>query len=123
MGNIRGGYHVLDFTGYAFTLGTGHKIPGIWDDALASDGKACIFSGLVAGSTYLPDLWGNLTNNVTTFSADVAGYHIVIATNDTVTVTAASPLIAPTAPTTNGTYVLTGTKNNSGFTYAWASTT
>ena len=116
---IRGGYHVLDFGGYNFTLGTGHKIPGIWEQVLASEGKACILSGLVAGSAYMPDVWVNLTNKVTTFDTDVAGLHISIATNDTVTVTAAPALVAPTAPSANGTYYLVGTKNSSGFTYAW----
>lgn len=120
---IRGGYHVLDFGGYNFTLGTGHKIDGIWEQVLAAGDKPCILSGLVAGSAYMPDVWVNLTNKVTTFDTDVAGLHISIATNDTVTVTAAPALVAPTAPTTNGTYVLTGTKNSSGFTYAWTSTT
>ncbi len=116
---IRGGYHVLDFGGYNFTLGTGHKIPGIWEQVLAGADKPCILSGLVAGSAYMPDVWVNLTNKVTTFDTDVAGLHISIATNDTVTVTAAPALVAPTAPSANGTYYLVGTKNSSGFTYAW----
>ena len=51
-----------------------------------------------------------------TIKADVIN---AIATQVSTVIQAVTEL--PTAPTTNGTYKLTGTKSNSGFALAWAS--
>lgn len=121
---IKGGYTILDLGGYNFTAGTAHKIDGAHGTIINSYDKPILLSGIQVGSAGMNDMFVQPARNASLgYDFTIPGYKVTVAINDNVTFAASAPLNAPTAPTTNGTYVLTGTKNSSGFTYAWASAT
>lgn len=119
----KGGYTIIDFGGYSFTAGTKNTSALVLSQISDTYDKPTLISGLVVGGTKIRDMWANCKKSGSDYIVSIPGYSILIQSTGTTVTAANDPLTSPTPPTTNGTYVLTGTKNSSGFTYAWASTT
>lgn len=115
----KGGYTILDFSGYSFTAGTKNTSALVISQITDTYDKPVLVSGLVVGGTAISDKWGNYQRSGLDYIISIPGYSILIQLSGTTVTAANDPLTSPTAPTTNGTYTLKGTKNSSGFTYSW----
>lgn len=118
---LKGGYTIIDLSGYSFTAGTPTTVAGIFNKIKDNYGKPCLFTGIKVGTAVLKDQWVNVQQIApSAFAIYIAGYAISIGNTDAVLFMAFTPLGTSSAmPTTNGTYTLKGTKNSSGFTYDW----
>jgi len=90
---VKGGYLILDLKRKVLTSGTAAVIPGTYQSAVNTYGKATLVSGLSVGAVEYPDFWISFEENAGTYSgsASVSGDTITVsvAEGDSVTVTVA----------------------------------
>lgn len=122
---LKGGYTIIDLSGYSFTAGgSAVKVPGLVGKLGSKYKKPVLLTGLTVGGVPVDDMWVNFNIAGGGFEAVAGEYSIVVAGNNDVTIKYYSPLNPPTMiPTSNGTYTLKGTKSTNGFTYDWVKDT
>lgn len=86
---MRGGYKILDLSGFNFTPDSGQVVAGSYE-LLESSPKATLVSGLVVEGKELPETFAPCALAESNYTLTVPGYTIKIESGDTVTVSAAA---------------------------------
>ena len=81
-----GGYKIIDFEGYAFTLSTATAVPGIYE-RIKETQKPLLICGLKVGATEYKPTFGEATG-ASPYVIKLSTITIKIATDDKVTITA-----------------------------------
>ena len=81
-----GGYKIIDFEGYTFTLSTAKAVPGIYE-RIKETQKPLLICGLKVGATEYKPTFGEATGG-SPYAIKLSTITIKIATDDKVTITA-----------------------------------